>query len=121
MNPTIVDESHFIRGICIGRGGFGKVYACIHKGTGVQMAMKCLIKHNVAKRTWQAKSVWIERNLLEMFTCPYLNSLYFAFQVNIVPKKQNKHTTFYLFCVIVIQLIQIIQNKFTKKNEKLKK
>jgi len=44
MNPEKVDLSHFSVGSCIGKGGFGKVHAVLHKGTGVQMAMKRLKK-----------------------------------------------------------------------------
>ena len=44
MNPKKVDLSHFVVGACIGKGGFGKVHAVLHKGTGVQMAMKRLTK-----------------------------------------------------------------------------
>ena len=81
MNPEKVDLSHFVVGACIGKGGFGKVHAVLHKGTGVQMAMKRLQKSKiVGKGEWHINAVWIERNLLELLQTPYSNRLYFAFQ-----------------------------------------
>lgn len=81
MNGEKVDLSHFVVGNCIGKGGFGKVHAVLHKGTGVQMAMKRLQKSKiVGKGEWYTNAVWIERNLLELLQTPYSNRLYFAFQ-----------------------------------------
>ena len=79
MNPDKVDLTHFEVGSCIGKGGFGKVHAIIHKGTNVQMAMKRLTKSKIIGKQWQINSVWIERNLLELLNSPYINRLYFSF------------------------------------------
>lgn len=81
VNPECVDLSHFVVGACIGKGGFGKVHAVLHKGSGVQMAMKRLAKNKiVGKGEWHINAVWVERNLLELLQNPYTNRLYFAFQ-----------------------------------------
>eukprot|EP01084_Bolivina_argentea_P154045 268558_1 len=80
LNPASVDLSHFVIGACIGKGGFGKVHAVLHKGTGVQMAMKRLAKNKIVGKDWQVNAVWVERNLLELLQNPYTNRLYFAFQ-----------------------------------------
>ena len=80
-NPEEVDISHFLVGACIGKGGFGKVHAVLHKGTGVQMAMKRLTKKSIVGKDYLLNTVWVERNLLELLTnSPYTNRLYFAFQ-----------------------------------------
>lgn len=80
MNPEKVDLSHFLVGSCIGKGGFGKVHAVMHKGTGVQMAMKRLEKSKIVGKAWHCNAVWVERNLLELLQNPYTNRLFFAFQ-----------------------------------------
>lgn len=81
VNPDQVDISHFFVGACIGKGGFGKVHAVLHKGSGVQMAMKRLTKKSIVGKDYLLNTVWVERNLLELLTnSPYNNRLYFAFQ-----------------------------------------
>lgn len=82
MNPAEVDLSHFEVGACIGKGGFGKVHAVIHKGSSIQMAMKLLTKAKIVTKQWHIDTVWVERNLLELMKSPYINSLYFSFQTD---------------------------------------
>eukprot|EP01083_Nonionella_stella_P198931 729967_1 len=47
FNPEEVNLSHSVVESCIGKGGFCKVLAVLHKGTGVQMAMKRLTKNKM--------------------------------------------------------------------------
>eukprot|EP01083_Nonionella_stella_P019262 53521_1 len=80
FNQEEVNLSHSVVESCIGKGGFGKVLAVLHKGTGVQMAMKRLTKNKMVGKDWHCNAVWTERNLLELLQSPYTNRLYFAFQ-----------------------------------------
>lgn len=72
-----VDDFDYIK--VIGRGSFGKVYLVRKKDTRVPYAMKILRKDQLIKNNLLVKTQ-AERDILEAVKCPYIVSLYFAFQ-----------------------------------------
>lgn len=65
---------------CIGKGGFGKVMAVLHRPSNTFMAVKRMTKVKLAKKGSYLRTMWVERNLLEMFQSAFLNKAYFMFQ-----------------------------------------
>ncbi|SPR01159.1 Protein kinase domain-containing protein [Plasmodiophora brassicae] len=83
-NADHVDHTHFEIFRCIGKGGFGNVYAVQKKtdpeGKRDYVAMKKMAKVALMKSEWHMKVAWLERNVLRAVNSPFVPKLYWAFQ-----------------------------------------
>eukprot|EP01006_Ploeotia_vitrea_P047895 TRINITY_DN67174_c5_g7_i1.p1 TRINITY_DN67174_c5_g7~~TRINITY_DN67174_c5_g7_i1.p1 ORF type:complete len:465 (+),score=255.07 TRINITY_DN67174_c5_g7_i1:160-1554(+) len=80
VNPERVDESHFEIYRVLGRGGFGKVHAVMHRNSNVMMAMKRMSKDQIIAKG-STPHVWVERDIMALFSGkPFLVALEYSYQ-----------------------------------------
>lgn len=79
-NVDRVDHTHFKMLKVVGKGGFGKVNAVTHKGSGKLLAMKRLRKAKLIARNMYITTAWRERNVMSLLKSPFLVNLLYAFQ-----------------------------------------
>lgn len=80
IDPNEVNISHFEVMKVVGKGGFGKVNAVADRVTGELLAMKRMKKYMLVQKDVYLESAWRERDVMALFTCPFLVNLKYAFQ-----------------------------------------
>lgn len=74
-----VSRSSFHYDICVGKGGFGKVWKVEYKKYRKTYAMKEMNKARILTKR-SVKSVMNERQILTFLSSPFLVNMYYAFQ-----------------------------------------
>eukprot|EP00457_Paulinella_chromatophora_P003414 gb/GEZN01003422.1/.p1 GENE.gb/GEZN01003422.1/~~gb/GEZN01003422.1/.p1 ORF type:complete len:480 (-),score=88.73 gb/GEZN01003422.1/:362-1801(-) len=101
IDETQVNASHFEIMKVVGKGGFGKVNAVMHRPTNTMMAMKRMSKKKLIKKDAYVVTSWRERNIMAQLSSPFLVNLLYAFQDKedlfvIMPFMQGGDLRYYL-------------------------
>eukprot|EP00808_Paulinella_micropora_P003413 g37728.t1 len=101
IDENEVNATHFEIMKVVGKGGFGKVNAVMHRPTNTMMAMKRMSKKKLIKKDAYVVTSWRERNIMAQLKSPFLVNLLYAFQDKedlfvIMPFMQGGDLRYYL-------------------------